>query len=548
MRLSTVVLASLLSINVSPTEVWSQSVATTAPSAPHATRDLQQHAMTHPGDAKRGKQLFANETVTRCLACHQVDKAGGKVGPDLSKIGGKFDRIHLIESLLEPSAQIVQGYETSIVLESDGNVRSGVIAKQDDQHIWLNDSAGKQWLIARADIESIKTSPTSTMPDNLAGALSKDQFTDLIAYLETLRTGVGDKFGSATRGPVRLPDGYTIQTLVTGLSGATAMEVLEDGRILICEQDGRLRVVKGGKLLETPMLSLDVEHNWERGLIGVTVHPDFPTTNWLYVCYVMKEPFTHHRISRFRVRGDVAIGSSEQVLLEGDDQSKFGGNVPAGHQGGAMHFGKDGRLYIGIGEQTAKTPAQDLRALQGKILCLMDDGSIPPDNPFVNTSEGKYQAVWALGCRNPFTFAINRSTGKMLINDVGGKFEEINPGIAGANYGWPKLDHGPTDDPAYVGPIHHYPESSISGGDFAPETAGPDLAGRYVFADFVHGWIRTIDPDVGGDAETFVGGLRRPVDLRFARDGSLLVLLRNAWVVDDKFQTDSGSLVRIRRK
>lgn len=512
---------------------------------PPGGEQLRQYAMTHAGNAKRGKQLFDDEKTTRCLICHQVSQTGGKVGPDLSKIGGKFDRIHLIESLLEPSKQIVQGYETSIVLTSRGDVRSGVITQDDRQQIRLEDLAGKRWDIPKSDIESIKSSPTSTMPDNLANDLSREQFTDLIAYLETLRTGVGDKFGSGTRGPIQIPDGYTIETLVTGLSGATAMEVLKDGRILVCEQDGHLRVIKDGKLLAQPMLTLDVEHYWERGLIGVTVHPDFPRTNWLYVCYVVKDPYTHHRISRFRVRGDVAIANSEEILLEGDDQSKFGGNVPAGHQGGALHFGPNRKLYISIGEQTAKTPSQDMKALQGKILCLMDDGTIPPDNPFVGKTDGKYQAIWALGCRNPFTFAIDHESGRMLINDVGGKFEEINPGIAGANYGWPGIDHGPVKKRGFVGPIHYYPEASISGGDFAPDNAGDELAGRYVFADFVHGWIHTIDPVKGGDAETFLSGLRRPVDLRFAEDGSFYVLLRNAWVVDDNFQTDSGSLLRI---
>ena len=515
---------------------------------PPSVSELARHAMTHAGDAQRGKQLFRDERTTRCLTCHQVGQSGGKVGPDLSKIGGKFDRIHLIESLLEPSRQIVQGYQTSVVLTSSGDVRSGVITQENKQFLLLNDSAGKQWRISRGDIESIKPSSTSTMPDNLAKELSKQQFTDLIAYLETLRTGVGDKFGSATRGPIQIPAGYEIQTLVTGLSGATAMEVLDDGRVLVCEQDGHLRVVKHDKLLEQPMLTLDVEHHWERGLIGVTVHPDFPATNWLYVCHVVKEPFTHHRVSRFRVHGDVADPGSEEILLRGDDQSKFGGNVPAGHQGGALHFGPDRKLYVSIGEQTAKKPAQDMKALQGKILCLMEDGSIPPDNPFVDQTEGKYQAIWALGCRNPFTFAIDPTTGRMLINDVGGKFEEINPGVAGTNYGWPDIDHGPIDRPGYTGPIHHYREASIAGGDFAPDTAGGELAGRYVFADFVHGWIHSIDARTGGPAEPFAGGLRRPVDLRFSPDGALYVLLRNAWVVDDKFQRDSGSLLRIRRR
>ncbi len=260
-----------------------------------------------------------------------------------------------------------------------------------------------------------------------------------------------------------------------------------------------------------------------------------------------KEPYTHHRISRFTAEGDVATPDSEVILFKGDDQSKFGGNVPAGHQGGAIHFGNDGKLYIGLGEQTAKTPSQRLDALQGKILRINTDGSIPDDNPFLDKTSGKYQSIWAMGCRNPFTFAVRPSTGEMLINDVGGKFEEINRGLAGANYGWPGIDHGPTDEAGFTGPIHIYPEASISGGDFSDAmTEWPEkFRGKYFFADFVHGWIKMLDLNAPRTSHEFGSGLRRIVDLRFSGDGSLYVLLRNAWIVDDKFRGGTSSLVRI---
>jgi glucose/arabinose dehydrogenase len=149
--------------------------------------------------------------------------------------------------------------------------------------------------------------------------------------------------------------------------------------------------------------------------------------------------------------------------------------------------------------------------------------------------------------RNPYTFAIDRATGEMLINDVGGRFEEINRGAAGANYGWPIINHGPATEARFTGPVHHYPQSSIAGGDFAPVNGRwPGChRGRYFFADFVQGWVKTLDPREAGGATTFATGLRRPSDLRFAPDGSLYVLLRNAWVIDDKFEPGTGTLLRI---
>jgi hypothetical protein len=96
-------------------------------------------------------------------------------------------------------------------------------------------------------------------------------------------------------------------------------------------------------------------------------------------------------------------------------------------------------------------------------------------------------------------------------------------------------------------PEHYYPQASIAGGDFCPVNfPWPDAChGRYFFADFVHGWIKTLDPDQPHEAASFAGGLSRPVDLRFGGDGALYVLLRNAWVIDDKFQAGTSALVQI---
>jgi glucose/arabinose dehydrogenase len=136
----------------------------------------------------------------------------------------------------------------------------------------------------------------------------------------------------------------------------------------------------------------------------------------------------------------------------------------------------------------------------------------------------------------------------MFINDVGGTFEEINVGRAGANYGWPVIDHGHPHGPGFVGPIHTYPQSSIGGADFCdPEFGWPaEYHHRFLFADFVLGWIKTINPDDYSDVQTFIQGIRRPTDLRFSPDGSLYVLLRNAWVMDGKFQPHTGTLMRVR--
>src|SRR5262249_34767394 len=165
-------------------------------------------------------------------------------------------------------------------------------------------------------------------------------------------------------------------------------------------------------------------------------------------------------------------------------------------------------------------------------------------------AKGKYRAIWAIGLRNPFTFAVQPETGRIFINDVGdNKWEEVDEGLAGANYGWPESE-GATSDPRFRGPIHTYPVASIAGGAFCP--TGPDVSfppeyrGKYFFMDFVHGWIQGLQLEGPVQVPTFATGLPRPCDLAFAPDGSLYVLLRDAWVIDEKFRSHTGSLLKIR--
>ncbi len=345
-----------------------------------------------------------------------------------------------------------------------------------------------------------------------------------------------------------LPPGFSWSEAASGITGATALAVAPDRRVFVCEQTGTLRVVKDGRLLETPFLRVDVDSWWERGLIGVALDPNFARNGFVYVCYVAKAPYPHHKISRFTARGDVAIEGSENVLLEGDDQTSIGGQYPFGHQGGALHFGNDGTLYSGLGEQSVGWPAQRMDMLQGKILRINPDGSIPPDNPFVATTNGKYRAIWALGCRNPFTFAVEPGTGRIAIGDVGGVREEINLGLRGANYGWPTVEHGPTADARFRGPIHHYPTSSVTGLAFIPRESSfpPELRGRLLFADFMLGWIKAIDVDNPHDVASFGRKFRRISDMAFAPDGGLYLLERDAWVIDKDFKPNTGRLLRLR--
>ena len=252
--------------------------------------------------------------------------------------------------------------------------------------------------------------------------------------------------GTAARTPAAaatLPTGFTESQVAGGLASPTAMQFAPDGRLFVCEQGGRLRVIKDGALLPTPFVTLTVNASGERGLLGVAFDPAFAANHFVYVYYTATTPTVHNRISRFTANGDVAQPGSEVVILDLDNLSSA-----TNHNGGALAFGPDGKLYAAVGENANSANAQTLANLLGKMLRLNSDGTIPTDNPFFGTATGRNRAIWALGLRNPFTFAFNPNGPEMFINDVGqNTWEEINDGRAGANYGWPDTE-GADDRPA----------------------------------------------------------------------------------------------------
>jgi glucose/arabinose dehydrogenase len=326
-----------------------------------------------------------------------------------------------------------------------------------------------------------------------------------------------------------IPSGFTDTLVVSGLSTPTAMAVAPDGRIFIAQQGGQLRVVKNGLLLPQPFLAVNVNSSGERGLLGVAFDPDFASNQYLYVYYTAVAPL-HNRVTRFTADGDVAVADRETSILELDNLSSA-----TNHNGGAIHFGPDGKLYIAVGDNANGAHSQSLATLHGKMLRVDPDGAIPPDNPFLSQTVGNNRAIWALGLRNPFTFAFQPGTGRMFINDVGqNTYEEINDGIAASNYGWPSSE-GPTDNPAFRSPLYSYTHGSgaftgcaITGGLFYnPDTPQfpVQYAGKYFFADFCSGWINVFDAGTGS-AATFASGILSPVDLQLAADGSLYYLER----------------------
>ena len=175
---------------------------------------------------------------------------------------------------------------------------------------------------------------------------------------------------AVSRNAAALPRGFTQTVLAGGLSNPTAMQFAPDGRLFVCQQGGQLRVIKNGALLPTPFVTLTVNSSGERGLLGVAFDPAFSANNFVYVYYTATTNPRHNRVSRFTANGDVAVAGSETPLL---DLNNLSGAT--NHNGGSMHFGPDGKLYIAVGENATGSNAQSLGNLLGKILRMNPDGS-----------------------------------------------------------------------------------------------------------------------------------------------------------------------------
>jgi glucose/arabinose dehydrogenase len=315
--------------------------------------------------------------------------------------------------------------------------------------------------------------------------------------------------------------GFFDTPYVTGLSHPTAIAFLPDGRLLITEKGGTggpgtaaLKLFDGSGT--TTLLTLPVCTDSEMGLLGVAVHPDFARTGFVYLYRTQAGAGgCETSTGRFNqvVRGTMAGGSVDagSLTILVDRIRTDNGN----HDGGVLRIGPDQKLYVGVGDtglgdgqggpgSSTNPYAQDLSSLNGKILRLNLDGSVPADNPFVGTA-GARGEIWAYGFRNPFRMSFDGSTGTLWIGDVGDEtVEEIDLGVAGGNYGWPHCEgtlppgcEGPGDiDPIFTY-LHSGPSSlgtCLIGGAFAGSGFGP-LAGDYVFGDCISSIVYRVTPN-----------------------------------------------------
>ncbi|HXU83619.1 MAG TPA: PQQ-dependent sugar dehydrogenase, partial [Polyangia bacterium] len=333
-------------------------------------------------------------------------------------------------------------------------------------------------------------------------------------------------------GEATVPTSFVDAAYASGLTSPTTMAFAPDGRLFVAQQNGNLRVIKNGTLLSTSFLKVTVDTQGERGLLGVAFDPSFSTNHFVYVYYTSTSGSIHNRVARFTASSsnpDVADSASQKVLLE----------LPAlnaiFHNGGALHFGGDGKLYIAVGDNKTGSPAQSLGAYWGKILRINKDGTIPTDNPFVSTSGAKKE-IWARGFRNPFTLDVQPGTGRIFVNDVGeSTWEEIDDLTKGSNYGWPNSEGSSVNSGEKAPFITYGSRSSSPAGAtncaivgaafYNPSTVRfpSDYVGDYFFADYCGKTIWRVDSSTKSRS-TFATGTSSVVDIEVGTDGNLYYL------------------------
>jgi glucose/arabinose dehydrogenase len=340
-----------------------------------------------------------------------------------------------------------------------------------------------------------------------------------------------------------VPAGFTQRTVVRRLTRATDMAFAPDGRLFITLKGGVLRYRRtNGGMATLLNFSRKINDAGERGLLGVAVDPRFARNHHLFLVYThratRRQPL-HNRLVRVTVRRGQLAPGSERLLF------RFPGLSATNHNGGSVHVGPDGMLYVSHGENARPDQAQSLRSLLGKIVRLNRNGTIPASNPFFNRANGRNRAIWVRGLRNPFKFTFDQRTGRGYINDVGAQtWEEIDRMAKGRNYGWP-IQEGPESSPQFTPPVFAYRHGStattgcsITGGEFyraARRNFPTRFVGDYFFTDLCGGWVRRYDPRTDRTT-SFASGFGAPVDLEVDRRGSLFVLLHGT----------PGRLVRIR--
>jgi glucose/arabinose dehydrogenase len=346
------------------------------------------------------------------------------------------------------------------------------------------------------------------------------------------------------------PSDFSESTVASGLTQPVAIAFLPDGRLLVTEKGGALKLVSGGST--TTLVTIPVCTASEMGLLGVAVDPSFSGSSGFIYLYRSAPSATgcasstgrFNQVVRVTMTNGTVDIASLSVLLTGIVTD--GGN----HDGGTLRIGPDGKLWASVGDsgigdggnpgESTNPYSQDLGSLNGKMLRLELSGAPAAGNPFIGTP-GARGEIYAYGFRNPFRFGFDPATGKAWVGDVGqSTLEELDVVQPGGNYSWPYCEGTLPPGCMQAGdvpPVFEYPRSfgtTVIGGAFAPASFGA-FGGQYFFADNGVSKIFRAVPtaahdDIAAPVDFLTGG-QSPTDVIFGRDDAMYYVALGAGAV-----------------
>ena len=330
-----------------------------------------------------------------------------------------------------------------------------------------------------------------------------------------------------------------LEQVVGGLDHPWGLAFLPAGTMLVSERPGRLRLVENGRLSDPVAGVPAVAGRGQGGLLDVALDPDFSDNQRVYLAYAEAgEGGAGTAVARGRLVRDGGAARLDDVTVIFRQAPKVAGN---GHFGARLVFGRDGALYVGLGERQKKTPAQDLGSHLGKVVRITRDGAVPADNPFVGRA-GVRPEIWSLGHRNIQGAALDPETGRLWTVEHGARGgDEINVPVAGANYGWPVISYGVDYSGAKIGvgrsapgmeqPLYYWdPSIAPSGLAFYEADAFPAWKGDAFVGALKGRMLVRLDRENGrivGEERLLEGRIGRIRDVRVGPDGALYLLTDN---------------------
>ena len=481
--------------------------------------------MRNQGDVDHGKELFNNGQRMLCIKCHTVDGSSSKAGPDLSFIGDKFPRHDLITAILDPSATIAIGYESTTIETKSGEEYTGVIKQANESYLGLMNIDGKLVRFSTSDIASRHGNKISLMPAGLYAVMSPQDFTDLVEYLASLKqpaSAVSSNRGMPANVP-EIPKPIVVRTFI-GEELRFPHSVVENGQgvrsgltwfgqlpgvsntFLVVHETGQIWLLEKNATNETKTLFVDLSkeifsERGPNGLLSIAFHPNFRQNHKYYLNYqILEDGNIVSTVMEREASADFRTDAGKPSRLIWKS-----GTSTQNHTGGGIAFGPDGYLYIGMGDTGPQGDpeghGQNLSLPLGKMLRIdvdhQDAGlgyAVPKDNPFRGRPSSRPE-IWAYGLREPWRFSFDPVTGDLWVGDVGqDRIEEVDIVRRGENYGWnvyegfePFSNDHRKEGESYVPPVFAYNRRygfCVVGGFVYRGDKSSPFYGAYIFADY----------------------------------------------------------------